>query len=448
MEAQNEEFKSEEYEESEQEENQFENPEYDNKLANNKSFLNLIPNRNNFFFINVNINNLNRHRSNSHDNIFNSVTSFDESKSILKNAAEKMLKPLRYNESIYLTEEYNDNDLNKRENNGLLENGETNDSKKVIQRNEAYQPGSEIYCLATLLKLVQTICKIETFESYASGFLIKFSTENKPFYCLMTNEHVITKVMIKNQSKIKFCYNNKKNPREIYLKNNRIIKEFTSEVEDKNIDATIIQILPEDNIDDEYFLTPNYNYMENFNSLIDKEIEIFQYPGYLDISYSDGKISDINNYKLSHRASTDHGSSGSPIFLKGTTEVIGIHAGNEVIETKTGPKTGPNYGFFIGPIYSYIKQMYLAKVKLNKGVYNNRYNKIYKKNKRKKININSRNKSNYPNKNIIHEKNCVITEKEGNEKLLNYSLIFQNEVLNEKNIIELYLDTITKSILG
>ena len=75
---------------------------------------------------------------------------------------------------------------------------------------------------------------------------------------------------------------------------------------------------------------------------------------------------------MSHTASTDKGSSGSPIFLKGTTEVIGIHAGNEVIENETGP----NYGFFIGPIYNYIKQIYFAKVKLNKGVYNNRYNKI------------------------------------------------------------------------
>ena len=55
-------------------------------------------------------------------------------------------------------------------------------------------------------------------------------------------------------------------------------------------------------------------------------------------------------YEFVYNASTDDGSSGSPIFIKGTTKVIGIHkagSGNEEIKI--------NYGDFIWPIFCYFK---------------------------------------------------------------------------------------------
>ena len=58
---------------------------------------------------------------------------------------------------------------------------------------------------------------------------------------------------------------------------------------------------------------------------INKEIYIVQYPKGNKLSYSEGKIININNNELIHDASTTSGSSGSPILIKNTIEVIGIH---------------------------------------------------------------------------------------------------------------------------
>jgi hypothetical protein len=127
--------------------------------------------------------------------------------------------------------------------------------------------------------------------------------------------------------------------------NERYIKNFRDKY--FGIDATIIEILPKDNIPKDYFLLPDINYMKKFNELIDKDIAILQYPeGRLGYSY--GKIKEINGYEFSHLASTEAGSSGSPIFLKNNIKVIGIHHGGQKDNSQ-------NYGFFIGPIYNFFK---------------------------------------------------------------------------------------------
>ena len=41
--------------------------------------------------------------------------------------------------------------------------------------------------------------------------------------------------------------------------------------------------------------------------------------------HSEGEIINIDKYEFTHKASTESGSSGSPIFLDKTTKVIGIH---------------------------------------------------------------------------------------------------------------------------
>ena len=53
----------------------------------------------------------------------------------------------------------------------------------------------------------------------------------------------------------------------------------------------------------------------------------WQYPGGNALSYSSGTIKISKNNKLIYDASTKSGSSGSPIFIKDTTEFIGIHRG-------------------------------------------------------------------------------------------------------------------------
>ncbi len=48
----------------------------------------------------------------------------------------------------------------------------------------------------TILRLSKSICKIDTKEQMSSGFLIKFFKGEEDFFCLMTNEHIITKELI------------------------------------------------------------------------------------------------------------------------------------------------------------------------------------------------------------------------------------------------------------
>ncbi len=43
------------------------------------------------------------------------------------------------------------------------------------------------------------------------------------------------------------------------------------------------------------------------------------------MSYSNGINKDIKNNEITHLASLESGSSGSPIFIKDTIKVIGIH---------------------------------------------------------------------------------------------------------------------------
>ena len=158
----------------------------------------------------------------------------------------------------------------------------------------------------------------------------------------MTNEHIITKEMIRKKAIITFYYNNGKIKKEIYLNyEHRFIQDFRY----INIDATIVEILPQDYIDKDYFLLPSLDYIYDINKLKDKEIIIIQYPvGKL--SYSSGKIIDIKENEIIHLATTYAGSSGSPIFLKDSIKVIGIHKASSRDNSE-------NYADFIGPIIQY-----------------------------------------------------------------------------------------------
>ena len=62
-----------------------------------------------------------------------------------------------------------------------------------------------------------------------------------------------------------------KKKKEIYLnRDDRIIKDFIN----MDIDATVIEIITDDNIKKIYFLLPDKNYIDEFNELINKDIMI------------------------------------------------------------------------------------------------------------------------------------------------------------------------------
>jgi hypothetical protein len=155
----------------------------------------------------------------------------------------------------------------------------------------------------------------------------------------MTNEHVIKKEMIASNAVIDVKYNYEKKWIQIKLdEKERFIKYI------KKLDITIVEILPKDNVKDKYFLIPN---IDNNIDYINKEIYIVQYPEGKYLSYSKGKIKDTYDYELIYDAATKSGSSGSPIILKDSSEVLGIHK-------QGSDKKKLNYGTFI---HSFIKEL-------------------------------------------------------------------------------------------
>ena len=111
----------------------------------------------------------------------------------------------------------------------------------------------------------KSLCKIETPYKSGSGFLIKLTKNDDDFFCLVTNEHIVCKELIEKKEKITFYYGFKPKYREIILdKEKRCIEHFKK---DLKIDATVIEILPEDNILKDYFLQPDYFCMNFFCEL-------------------------------------------------------------------------------------------------------------------------------------------------------------------------------------
>ena len=154
-------------------------------------------------------------------------------------------------------------------------------------------------------------------------------------------------------------YDNESRVKEIKLNiNERYKKEFT----EIGIDATVVEIISTDNISKDFFLLPFIDYMDSFDDLLNKQITIIQYPKGGPLSYADGEIVKIKEYEFTYKASTQNGSSGSPVFLKDNTKIIGIHKSRKKDNSE-------NYGDFIGPIFNYFKNNYNYKILFDKGDY-------------------------------------------------------------------------------
>ena len=191
----------------------------------------------------------------------------------------------------------------------------------------------------SLTKVIKSVCKIIYENKVGTGFLIKLYKDEKELNCLMSNEHVITKEMIELNKIIDIKYNYEEKWIKIKLdENERYI------LYNKKMDVTIIEI-KKDEIKDKYFLLPNIN---NNIEYINKDIYIVQYPQGNKLSYSEGKIININNNELIYNASTKSGSSGSPILLKNTIKVIGIHKQGSI-------RKNENYGTLIYSIIQLLK---------------------------------------------------------------------------------------------
>ena len=131
--------------------------------------------------------------------------------------------------------------------------------------NNAISNNTNILEINNVCETWKSTIKIELKDgSKASGFFIKYSRNNKPFYCLMTNQHVIDDELTKKDEEILIKYENEKRQLKIELnKEERIIICFKKIL---NIDLTVVEIIPKDSIDESYFLLPNFNYEKKSNT--------------------------------------------------------------------------------------------------------------------------------------------------------------------------------------
>ena len=253
---------------------------------------------------------------------------------------------------------------------------ETRDKSKINGRkNEGFLHNSPVQDTDPyLLKVSRSICKIATKMQFGTGFLLKHLIERENYYFLISNEHIITNDMIKNQEEIEVQFDNEFTKIKIVLnQKERYIKAFKG-LDNINLDITVVQILPKDCIEDSYFLLAGEN-INNFNknNLINMNIYIPQYPQGKNMKKAEGTIKRIDDNEIAHLASTNNGSSGSPIFLKNTIKVIGIHKQGDTALIE-------NYGDFIYPIFDIIKKD-LDEVKKLRDEKQNEENKIVVRNK-------------------------------------------------------------------
>ena len=119
----------------------------------------------------------------------------------------------------------------------------------------------------------KSIIEIETDKKYLSGFLLLMSKENANFFCFITlKENIPIKIIEKNET-IKFYYDNRRKSAKISLNSNeRFIKYFG----DIGINSIVVQILPGDNIDKDYFLLPVKHQNKEFNDFKNEEITLIQ----------------------------------------------------------------------------------------------------------------------------------------------------------------------------
>jgi surface protein len=189
--------------------------------------------------------------------------------------------------------------------------------------------------ILNLFKLEESMCKIR-FEKLinkdlkrgkGTGFFCEIEDENFPIkYCLFTNNHVLDGETININKRINFEYFTGKDYEDKEIKITKDRKIFTN----KDLDYTCIEIFKSDGINKYFKIEPLLYKSKDNDFLKDKDIFVLQYPNGKDMSFSFGKIKKIEKKKIAHNASTNKGSSGSPIIRRSQDNyVVGMHFGGK-----------------------------------------------------------------------------------------------------------------------
>ena len=192
---------------------------------------------------------------------------------------------------------------------------------KKRRRNEGFVLDSKSEELdRCLMNASKSVCKlrieVNSEIKYGTGFLLRYPINDKYFNCLLSNERIIKEEFIKNKftMNVSFNYENKS----IMIKldeNERYIRTF----KDIGLDITLVEILKCDDINDDYFLFPELDYI--IKDLKNKQIYIPQFILGKKIENTLGIIKNITKYEFTHLVNKDQVSSRSPIFLCDTKKI-------------------------------------------------------------------------------------------------------------------------------
>jgi len=309
------------------------------------------------------------------------------------------------NDRIYIAIDNNDELLSKIDK--LLLSEEIDIKKEsVIKGHSRPIKKDEIF---NLFKIEKSMCKIsyedmKGEECYGSGFFCKIDINFPIKYALFTNNHILNELNIEIGKTIHFkCleksfFNSSYNSiqKEIKITDKR--KVFT----DEKLDYTCIELFESDGILDYFKIDPKL-FKYDKNNLKDNEF-ILQFPNGSDLSFSYGSILSLKDNTILHNASTDEGSSGSPIIRRSKeNNIIGLHYG--------GIKNKYNLATCLDSILNNIKEQ------------NNEINCIY---------INDKNKNEI---NLLHDYNLNLNG--WNEYI---KKIYLNAKLKIKENIEIYVN--------
>ena len=187
-----------------------------------------------------------------------------------------------------------------------------------------------------ILNQMQTcVCRIHNGQKKGTGFFLKIPYQKNDLPVLITNNHVLGEEKIAEGQLITLSLqslNNEETTINIEIDNGR--KRYTNEI----LDVTIIELNDNDKIKN--FLTLDKKVIniissenkdkdrtEYFNNIYESiSLYILKYVEN-NILASFGLLQQISQNSIYHKCSTVYGSSGSPIILLDTNEVIGVHFG-------------------------------------------------------------------------------------------------------------------------
>ena len=219
--------------------------------------------------------------------------------------------------------------------------------------------------ILNLFKMEKSICRIQferiednkLISGHGSGFFCEIEGNFPIKYALFTNNHILNESNLQKDAIIKFkCFeSNIFNSNNIVEKSIRITsnrRTFTN----KNLDFTCVEIFESDGIKNYFKIEPNIISYHSNKSKIYEKMDIFILQFYDDntITYSVGNIIQISNNEILHQASTEKGSSGSPIIKrdKNNNYLIGLHKAS----IKDGDKSLYNLATTFDSILDNIKE--------------------------------------------------------------------------------------------